>query len=401
MAAARGGVTCVVDMPCTSLPPVTTLANFREKFSHISSSSVIDFALYGGVSGRTADQSVERDMEELAPHVVGFKTYFISGMESFTQINHYDFSRVVERAHGLGRPVLLHAEDLSYVTAATEAARRRGALRDPAGAKAAAGSSAGLTGYAAAGGGGPGIWADYVAARPEAAERVAAAVALSLAYGHESTLHVVHVGTAEAAELLSAGGASCETCPHYLAFSSDDFERLGSALKTAPPVKSPRHAERLWEMLADGRISFVTSDHAPAPESEKHTGSVWTDYGGIPGTGTLFPYLYSEGYRSGRLSLPRFLEAISSGAARRFGLSGRKGSLEVGRDADILFVDPEGSYEVRGSELLSKGSITPFEGMRLRGALERTLLRGVTVWDSNKGIVVDPGNGSYLQWGCR
>jgi len=240
-----------------------------------------------------------------------------------------------------------------------------------------------------------------VAARPEAAERVAVASALALAHGREATLHVVHVGTAEAAELLWAGGATCETCPHYLAFSSADFDRLGSALKTAPPVKSPGQAGRLWELLADGRISFVTSDHAPAPEEEKHTGSVWTDYGGIPGTGTLFPYLYSEGYRTGRLGLARFLEAVSTGAARRFGLFGRKGSLEIGKDADIVFVDPNGSYEVKGAELLSKGSITPFEGMRLRGTVKSTWVRGNRVWDSDEGILVEPGTGNYLRWGCR
>ncbi len=207
------------------------------------------------------------------------------------------------------------------------------------------------------------------------------------------------MGTAEAAELLSAGGATCETCPHYLAFSADDFGKLGSALKTAPPVKSAGHADRLWNLLAEGRISFVTSDHAPAPETEKHTGSIWTDYGGIPGTGTLFPYVYSQGYRAGRLTLPRLLEVIAGGAARRFGLSGRKGSIEAGKDADLVFVDPDATYVVRGSELLSKGSITPFEGMELRGAVKKTFVRGALVWDSTDGIVVDPGNGKYLQWG--
>lgn len=401
MAAARGGVSCIVDMPCTSLPPVTTLENFKEKLSHVSKQSVIDFALYGGVSGNAVDRALERDMEELAPHVVGFKTYFISGMDSFTHINHYDFARVVAMGSALGRPILLHAEDLNYVTSATKAIRAEAARRDPEVARAAEHAASGPEGYGAAGGAGPGTWADYVATRSEAAERVAAATALMLAHGHESTLHVVHVGTAEAAELLAAGGASCETCTHYLAFSSEDFDRFGSALKTAPPVKSPGHAERLWGMLADGRISFLTSDHAPAPEREKHSGSVWTDYGGIPGTGMVFPYLYSEGYRKGRLSLSRFLDATSGAAARRYGLNGRKGSLEVGKDADIVFMDPQGSYTVKGSELLSKGTITPFEGMQFEGAIQKTLVRGTVVWDAHQQIVVDPGYGNYLQWGCR
>jgi len=382
MAAARGGVTTVIDMPCTSLPPVTTVENLENKLRHLEGRSVVDFALFGGVSGLHAEESIDRHMAELAPFVVGFKCYFLSGMETFTRVDHRSFERAVQKAAEVGRPLLLHAEDYDYVTAAQPAIREGGS------------------------------WADYVASRPEAAELAAAASALALARGYEASLHVVHVGTAAAAEMLAAGGASCETCPHYLAFSSADFERLGSALKTAPPVKSPGEADRLWRLLATGRIAFATSDHAPAPFEEKHTGSIWTDYGGIPGTGTLFPYLYSEGLRTGRLGLARFLEALSAGAAARYGLAARKGSIEVGKDADLIFVDPAATHVVRGAGLLSKGTITPFEGMPLRGEVVKTFVRGRLVWDAagmgaaehggdSNGIVAPPGHGKYLQWGYR
>ncbi len=403
MAAARGGVTTVIDMPCTSLPPATTVENLKEKLRAIEGQSVVDFALFGGISGSLAEESLARHMAELAPFVVGFKCYFLSGMESFTRVDHRTFARAVAKAAELGRPLLLHAEDYDYVTAATRA------IRGEAGVP--GGSKPGAAGAASAGDAAGGeSWADYVASRPEAAELTAAASALALARGCEASLHVVHVGTAAAAELLAAGGATCETCPHYLAFSSADFERLGSALKTAPPVKSPGEAERLWRLLQEGRIAFVASDHAPAPFEEKHTGSVWTDYGGIPGTGTLFPYLYSEGLRAGRLDLPRFLEVIASGAAARYGLAARKGSIEIGKDADLALVDPQASRIVRGEELLSKGRITPFEGMRLRGEVVKTFVRGALVWDApaqperrggSSGIVAPPGHGRHLAWGYR
>ena len=403
MAAARGGVTTVIDMPCTSLPPVTTVENLKVKLRSIEGTSVVDFALFGGVSGLVVEESIARHMAELAPFVVGFKCYFLSGMETFTRVDHLSFARAVEKAAQVGRPLLLHAEDYDYVTAATRAIRDGGR-----GTGAATGGGRAVDATGAAGG----SWADYVASRPEAAELAAAASALALARGHEASLHVVHVGTSAAAELLAAGGATCETCPHYLAFSSADFERLGSALKTAPPVKSPGEAERLWRLLGEGRIAFAASDHAPAPFEEKHTGSVWTDYGGIPGTGTLFPYLYSEGLRTGRLDLARFLEALSGGAAARYGLAARKGSIEVGKDADLAVVDPAASRVVRGAGLLSKGSITPFEGMTLRGEVVKTFVRGRLVWDATRtgavspgggslGIAVPPGHGKYLQWGYR
>lgn len=387
MAAARGGVTAVIDMPCTSLPPVTSAANLREKLAAMGGKAVVDFALYGGVSGHLVEEALARDMEALAPDVVGFKCYFVSGMDTFTAVNHYDFGRAVAKAAELGRPLLLHAEDAGVVLPATAAMKARSAAegREPS-------------------------WADYVGSRPESAETVAAAAAVALARGRERTLHIVHVGTAEAAETVAAAGASCETCPHYLAFSSDDFADKGSSLKTAPPVKAPGQADRLWKLLDSGVVSYVTSDHAPAPAAEKRTGSAWTDYGGIPGTGTLFPYLYSEGLKAGRLGLGAFLRATSGGAAARFGLSGAKGAIAVGMDADLVLVDPAGAYVVRGDELLSKGSITPFEGMRLRGSIRLTMVRGRAVWDADArersvdpaaGVVVEAGYGKQLRWGYR
>lgn len=380
--AARGGVTTVIDMPCTSLPPVIDLAAFEGKLGQVAKSALVDFALYGGVSGHRVEESLGGAMAALAPKVVGFKCYFISGMESFTRVTHEDFARIVAEAERLGRPVLLHAEDLDYVTAATARVKA---------ARGAAGSE----------------WSDYADSRPEAAELTAVASALALARGREATLHIVHVGTASAAELAHAAGASCETCGHYLAFGREDFAERGAALKTAPVVKGRAERERLWRLLGSGAIDFLASDHAPSSRGEKETGDVWTAYGGIPGVGTGFLYLYSEGLVRGRLTLPRFLEASSGAAARRYGLRARKGSIAPGKDADLAIVDPAASTRVEGGKLLSKGKITPFEGMVLSGAIAATYVRGRVVYDAGaglgreslRGIVAEPGCGRFLTWG--
>jgi len=378
--AAKGGVTTVIDMPCTSLPPVIELAALENKLAHISKAAVVDYALYGGVSGHAVARSLGEDgegtgaMEALAPRVVGFKCYFISGMDTFTRVTHADFARIVAEAERLGRPVLLHAEDLDYVAAAT------------ARAKAARGAAAAE-------------WSDYCDARPEAAELVAVASALALARGREKWLHIVHVGTAAAAELVRGAGASCETCAHYLAFGREDFAERGAALKTAPVVKGRAERDRLWRLLADGAIDFLASDHAPSSRAEKETGDIWTAYGGIPGVGTGFPYLYSEGLVRGRLTLPRFLEATSGAAARRYGLGARKGSLVPGRDADMVLLDPKRSTRIEGASLLSKGKVTPYEGMVFAGKIESTYVRGRLVYGADRGVVAAPGYGKYLTWG--
>ncbi len=368
-AAVSGGVTTVIDMPCTSVPPVTSEKNLREKLAAVAPKALADFGFYGGVSGGVWRAGAREAMGSLAPFVRGFKVYAASGMDSFPRLGPFEIEDVLSIAKSLGLPVLLHAEDGEYVARAAERAAQ------------AAGRNAGPR--------------DYYLSRPETAELLAVHAAALLARRTGADLHVVHLATAEGAPVLAAAGATCETCPHYLEFDLADFERAGSALKAAPCVK-PGQREALWRALAAGGISFAASDHAPAPPEEKNTGSIWTDYGGIPGTGVLWPYLYSEGFRAGRLGLARFLAAVSENAAKRFGLGERKGSIGAGRDADLILVDPAGSWTVRGGDSPSKGKITPFEGRTFRGRIVRTLLRGRAVWDGDTGIAADPGTGRFL-----
>ncbi|HDR04997.1 MAG TPA: allantoinase AllB [Candidatus Marinimicrobia bacterium] len=367
-AAASGGVTTVIDMPCTSIPPVTDLANLREKVSVIEKRAVIDFATYGGVSEQCFDFRFENEMSDLAPYVPGFKSYFISGMPSFRRLEYEQFSKVLKAAKNLKRTVLLHAEDYETITYLEAIERTKG-----------------------------NAWENYARSRPAEAEIIAIKNAVHLAEEADARLHIVHVGTSAAAELIAASpNVSGETCPHYLAFTQEDFETQGSLLKTAPVVKTKADAAGLWQALLDGKLDFVASDHAPAPASQKNTGNFWNDYSGIPGTGTFFPYLYSEGLIKRKFPLSRFLKIIAKNAAKRYLLDDRKGSIEAGKDADLIFVNPEASWTVRGAEFYSKGKLTPFEGMRLHGQVEKTLVRGTEVYSREKGILAAPGFGQYI-----
>jgi dihydroorotase-like cyclic amidohydrolase len=153
----------------------------------------------------------------------------------------------------------------------------------------------------------------------------------------------------------------------------------------------------LWSAIESGSLDFAASDHAPAPKEQKETGSIWTDYAGIPGSGTMFPYLFSEGYATGRLSLTRLLETTSGAAAKRYGLHARKGAIRVGLDGDFVLVDPAGEWTIKGEEFLSKGKVTPFEGMRLTGRVQKTIVRGRVTYDADTGITVDGGWGTFLR----
>jgi allantoinase len=372
-AAASGGITTVIDMPDTCIPPVINDENLKRKIGAIESKAVVDYGLYGGVSAQSFENGFPGNMESLCGEVLGYKSYFISGMDSFGRLDHYQFKQVLTRASGLGLPVLLHAEDYGYVTAATENAMQEG-----------------------------GAPIHYYNSRPETAEMLAALCAVRLAEESGADLHIVHIGTADVCDLLSRDTftrehITGETGPQYLEFDVTDFEAQGARLKCTPPLKGPGNREKLWRHLSEGVLSFAASDHAPCTPEEKNTGSIWTDYAGIPGCPTLLPYLFSEGFLQGRLSLPRLLQVVAENAARRYGLFDRKGSIEPGKHADFAFIDPARNWTVRGEELLSKGSVTPFENRTFSGRVVKTMVRGTLVYSVDKGVLVDGGYGAHIK----
>lgn len=379
MSAAAGGVTCVIDMPDTSLPPVTDRASLIGKLRAVGEMSVIDFALWGGISGNAMRTSGWRShLRHLKIEgCVGIKCYLLSGMRSFEHLLPLELVEVMRRAKELGIVVGLHAEDRDMVLRRTAGLQTLG--RQDAKA--------------------------YYEARSDPAESDGVRQGIAVASETGCSLHIVHVGSAKAADIAiearrQGADVSLETCPHYLSFSCEDLESLGSILKTAPVIKTKDDGAKLWKHLSNGGIDFLTSDHAPCSLKEKQTGSIWTDHGGISGTELLFPYAFSEGYRKERLTLARLIDVTSASAARRFGLYPRKGAIAVDTDADFVFVDPNAKWTVRGEAFGSKGKITPFEGHEFQGRVVRTMCRGTTVFEYGKGISADPGFGRFVRRGA-
>ncbi len=377
--AAAGGVTTVIDMPDTSVPPVTDKKNLDAKLSVVEKMAVVDFALWGGVSGNAYRaggwQKAMRDLRQAG--VVGFKCYLISGMAEFMHLMPLDLIEVMREAKEIGALVGLHSEDRELIVG-RQAQMLAGGRRDPVA---------------------------YYEARKDPAEENGARFGVAIARETGASLHIVHVGSGAASQVISEArkdgvDVTAETCAHYLAFSNEDFGRLGSVLKTAPVVKTRQDNEKLWEGLRAGTIDFLASDHAPCQKREKETGSIWTDYGGISGTEMLLPFAFSEGYAKGKLTLARLVEVTSKNAAKRFGLHPRKGGIAAGCDADLVFIDPKKKWKVSGEKFESKGKLTPFEGMEFTGKVVRTMVRGQTVYEEGKGIVAAPGSGKWIRVGA-
>ncbi len=381
-AAAAGGVTCVVDMPCTSIPPVTDADSLAAKVRAVQTKAYVDFMFWGGVSGNAmAVEGWEERLTELAESgVAAVKVYCLSGMESFSALSYEQIDRVFEVASDLRIPVGVHAEDSTIVDELSRDIHQSGG-NEPA---------------------------DYAASRPVLAEVAAVRRLIEGCRNTGAQVHVVHLSSGSALDLIAEAreeglSISAETCPHFLQFTLDDLLRQGSTLKTAPVVKSIEDRERLWKGVADGCIGHIATDHAPAqwPE-EKNTGSIWTDYGGVPGVETMLPYLYSEGVSAHRITLERLVELTSAHPARFFGIDDRKGSLREGHDADFVVFDDNVRWNVVGSELHNLNRYTPFEGHEFTGRVRTTYVRGQAVYErkaDGRELFAPAGSGRWIQRG--
>jgi allantoinase len=359
-AAAGGGVTCIIDMPCTSLPPVTSAENLRTKLAVIQAKAHVDFMLWGGVSANAmADPEWRRNLAEIVEAgVASIKVYMLSGMDTFRDLSRPQLTEAIAEIARQGVPVGVHAEDREMVHELTTRIRAEG-RNEPL---------------------------DYAESRPPAVEISAVATMRELCRETGARVHIVHLSTGAALDIVTAARdeglpMSAETCPHFLEFTAEDLRRQGSLLKTAPVVKGEADRDRLWEGLASGELDYVATDHAAGqwPE-EKHTGSIWTDYGGVPGVELSLPYLYSEGVRRGRITLERLTELTASAPARFFGIEKRKGRLEPHFDADLVGLADDETWKVKAENLHNLNPYTPLAGYDLTGRVRQVFVRGQPVY---------------------
>lgn len=195
--------------------------------------------------------------------------------------------------------------------------------------------------------------------------------------------HVCHISTAESVDLIRRAKdrgvrVSCETAPHYLALCENDMMEDGR-FKMNPPLRSSADRDALIAGLNDGTIDAIATDHAPHSPEEKSKGLEHSAMG-ISGLETAFPALYTYLVMSGKVSLQRILEALTSSPRKAFGLPP---VLEEGAAADIAIIDTRTEFTIDSSRFLSQGHSTPFEGKRVQGKVLMTLKDGVAVWKDN------------------
>lgn len=193
--------------------------------------------------------------------------------------------------------------------------------------------------------------------------------------------HICHVSTKESVALVreakrSGVRVTCETAPHYLVLCEDDLQEDGR-FKMNPPLRSAEDRAALLEGLQDGTIDVIATDHAPHTAEEKSRGLAGSAMG-IVGLETAFPVLNTALVQTGKLSLARLLDALSTTPRRIFRLGG---ALCEGERADLTAIDLKTAYTIDSRTFLSKGHATPFDGMPVQGAVRATWFAGRLVWN--------------------
>ena len=251
----------------------------------------------------------------------------------------------------------------------------------------------------------------HAASRPPYIEAVATARALAFARASGSPVHIVHLSSEAALDEVRRARATgvrvtAETCPHYLvltdaAYAEPDPIKCACFI-ISPPLRSASDRDALWAGLADGSLDLVATDHvADRVSVEKAEAGSGVSFdrisNGAPGIETLLALLYSEGVATGRITVERMVELLSTTPAARFGLA-RKGALEVGRDADLVVFDPAARRTLQAEALHHTSDYTPYEGLAIRGAVRDVLVRGIDVIRSG-AFVGRRGAGRFIERG--
>ncbi len=350
-AAAAGGYTLLVDMPLNCLPPTTSAAALEEKRRAANGQCHVDWMPWGGVVSDNQEQ-----IESLAAAgVPGFKCFLIHpGIDGFTMVNEKELRAALPHVARTGLPLLVHAELPGPVDAATEQ----------------------LVGA---------DWSKYTTylwSRPDEAELSAIQLMISLCREYRFRLHIVHLATSKALELLRAAKVeglpvSVETCPHYLYFSSDKIRDGQTLFKCAPPIRSHENCEKLWHGLREGVIDLVATDHSPCPPEMKRLSerSFRTAWGGIASLSLVLPVMWTAANGRG-FTLCDIARWMAEGPARLAGCQSRKGRLAKGFDADFVVFEPEAEFIATEERLYYRHRVSPYLEEKLRGVVKATYLRG-------------------------
>ena len=363
LAAAAGGVTTLIDFTLGA-PDKSQPQAIEERIAQ-AAPAVVDFSLHAEMIGWTPDRAREL-LQAAELGVRSFKFYLAYG-DSGRRTPLGALKAAMEGIRKLGGVAMVHAEAEELVDP------RKGPTPE---------------------------------GRPAVAEEVAIAELSVLALRTGCRTYVAHISSAGGLGAFLAGRARGaplwgETCPHYLLLDEEVYRRPdGRQFSVTPPLRTPADRAALWAALGRRELQAVATDHCPFTRAQKDAAESPEKLpSGLPGIETLLPLLYSEGVAKGRLSPQDLAWYLGEGPARAFGLWPKKGGIQPGADADLVLLDPKGSWTISAEKLHMATDFSPYEGLEVQGRIVGVLSRGE--WLVREGeLLARPGRGQFIPWGA-
>ena len=341
LAAIAGGITTVLDMPNTS-PALTTRALLEEKTRIVEKDAKIGFGFHFGAANDNLQEL------ENAEGIASINVFMGSSTGNLLVEDEQVLEKIFQIAKERNLVVTVHAEDEQLMKQNFEKIQEKNHARV------------------------------HNKIRNNAVEARAIEKALRIQEKVGNKLHFLHVSTSEGIALVGNAKKhnkkiTCEVTPHHLFLSEQDVERLGNFGKMNPPLRSKKDVKALWKALKQGVVDCIGSDHAPHTVEEKNQEFLKAP-SGVPGIETTLPLLLNAASEK-KLSLAKIAKLCCENPARIFGLEG-KGRIETGFDADLVIVDLSKEFVVRNEDLKTKCKWSPFNGLKLKGVVEKTIVKG-------------------------
>ncbi|MCD6484359.1 MAG: dihydroorotase family protein [Candidatus Odinarchaeota archaeon] len=361
-AAAAGGITTVLDMP-NNKPIIDTAQLLNKKKSIGEQKSIVDFSFHAGLP-----ESLEELVKIKKTGVPSVKIYSYLLQDSISVLSRV-FSFVKE--HNLDLKFAIHAESREILI-------KNKRFIDDANLK-------------------KDLMYHALHHSPDAEVKEIEAI-LELVKKYVVPVHFCHVSTKEGSELILSAKregfpVTFEYMPHHLLISHEKGYSMGPIAKVNPPLRGQQHVTKLQETISD--VDIIASDHAPHTYEEKMKGmkDITKAPSGIVGVETLLPILLTLAH-NGFLSYEEAIKKITTNPARVFSLP--KGAIYEGADADLVLIDRKKEWIIRGRELHGMTLFTPFEGLKVRGKVLMTMVRGRIVYQNGE-ILEKPGWGRFVE----
>ncbi|ACC83670.1 dihydroorotase [Nostoc punctiforme] len=343
-ACAKGGVTSFLEMPNTR-PLTTTQQALDDKLERASQKSLVN---YGFFIGATAENLPDLLLAKPTP---GIKI-FMGSMHGQLLV---DGETTLETIFAKGdRLIAVHAEDQARIN---QRRQEFANIHDPA---------------------------VHSQIQDNQAALLATQLVLKLSQKYHRRLHILHMSTAEEADLLrqeKPSWVTAEVTPQHLVLNTSAYEKIGTLAQMNPPLRSPHDNEVLWQALRDGVIDFIATDHAPHTLEEKAQ-EYPNSPSGMPGVETSLALMLTAAME-GKCTVSQVVNWMSKNVAVAYGIP-NKGVIAPGYDADLVLVDLNTYRPVRREELLTKCHWSPFEGWNLTGWATTTIVGGEIVYDKGQ-----------------